>query len=59
MSIEALVASKPLLMGATGDVVRQVQLALKTAGYSLTGTGWLGRQPMSPSRPFRSAQVSR
>ncbi|MGR4927260.1 TIGR02594 family protein [Bradyrhizobium sp. CAR08] len=42
MSIEALVASKPLRMGASGDVVRQVQLALKAAGYSLTGTGWFG-----------------
>lgn len=42
MTIEALVASKPLRMGASGDVVRQVQLALKAAGYSLTGTAWFG-----------------
>ncbi|MBR1004547.1 uncharacterized protein (TIGR02594 family) [Bradyrhizobium japonicum] len=42
MTIEALVASSPLRMGATGDAVRQVQLALKQAGYSLTGTGWFG-----------------
>lgn len=42
MSIEALVASSPLRMGASGDAVRQIQLALKAAGYSLMGTGWFG-----------------
>lgn len=42
MSIEALVASSPLRMGASGDAVRQVQLALRSVGYSLNGTGWFG-----------------
>lgn len=42
MSIEALVASKPLRMGATGSAVVQLQLALKAMGYALTGTGYFG-----------------
>jgi uncharacterized protein (TIGR02594 family) len=42
MTIAALVAGAPLRMGATGDAVRQIQLALKAAGYALTGTGYFG-----------------
>ncbi|SEC00012.1 TIGR02594 family protein [Bradyrhizobium erythrophlei] len=42
MTIAALVAAKPLRMGASGDAVKQVQLALKSVGYALTGTGWFG-----------------
>lgn len=42
MSIAALVARVPLRMGASGDAVRQVQLALKSRGYVLSGTGYFG-----------------
>jgi uncharacterized protein (TIGR02594 family) len=31
-----------LRIGASGDAVRQIQLALKALGYSLTGTAWFG-----------------
>ncbi|UEM08596.1 TIGR02594 family protein [Bradyrhizobium barranii subsp. barranii] len=42
MSLAPLVAAGPLRFGASGDAVRQIQLALKQIGYSLTGTGWFG-----------------
>jgi uncharacterized protein (TIGR02594 family) len=42
MTIAALVAGGPLRMGAGGDAVKQIQLALKSIGYALTGTGWFG-----------------
>lgn len=42
MTIAALVALKPLRMGATGPAVIQLQLALKAIGYALTGTGYFG-----------------
>lgn len=42
MTIAALVARAPLRMGASGDAVRQVQLALKERGFPLTGTGYFG-----------------
>lgn len=42
MSIAALVAAKPLRMGATGSAVQQMQLALRAQGYALTGTGYFG-----------------
>lgn len=44
MTIAALVAAASLRMGATGDAVKQIQLALKARGYPLTGTGWFGPQ---------------
>lgn len=43
MTIAALVAGKPLTMGVSGGAVRQIQLALKAAGYPLTGTGYFGQ----------------
>jgi uncharacterized protein (TIGR02594 family) len=42
MTIAALVVGKPFQMGATGDGVKQVQLALRSIGYALTGTGYFG-----------------
>ena len=42
MSLAPLVASGLLRIGASGDAVRQIQLALKQVGYSLSGTGWFG-----------------
>ncbi|MGJ4888969.1 TIGR02594 family protein [Bradyrhizobium sp. HKCCYLRH3099] len=43
MSIAALVAAgSRLRLGASGDAVKQSQLALKALGYPLTGTGWFG-----------------
>jgi uncharacterized protein (TIGR02594 family) len=42
MTTAALVAGGALRMGATGDSVRQIQLALKSVGFALTGTGWFG-----------------
>lgn len=42
MTIAALVAAQPLRMGAAGDAVKQIQLALKSRGYPLSGTGWFG-----------------
>ncbi|WP_022722862.1 TIGR02594 family protein [Rhodopseudomonas sp. B29] len=42
MTIAALVAGGPLRMGAQGEAVRQLQLALKAIGYALTGTGYFG-----------------
>lgn len=44
MTIAALVAAKPLRMGATGDAMKQIQLALKARGYPLTGTGYFRPQ---------------
>jgi peptidoglycan hydrolase-like protein with peptidoglycan-binding domain len=32
----------PLTLGSMGDAVRQTQLALKSLGYALTGTGYFG-----------------
>jgi uncharacterized protein (TIGR02594 family) len=43
MTIAALVAGKPLSMGVSGGAIRQIQLALKAAGYPLTGTGYFGQ----------------
>jgi len=53
MTIEALVASNPMRMGATGDVVRQIQLALKARGYPLTGTGYFGPQTDTSVEEFQ------
>ncbi|MGY3387801.1 uncharacterized protein (TIGR02594 family) [Bradyrhizobium sp. USDA 3311] len=53
MSIEALVAAKPLRMGATGDAVKQIQLALKARGYPLTGTGYFGPQTDTSVEEFQ------
>ncbi|WP_271504226.1 NlpC/P60 family protein [Bradyrhizobium sp. CCBAU 11357] len=44
MTIAALVAAAPLRMGASGDAVKQIQLALKARGYPLTGKGYFGQQ---------------
>jgi uncharacterized protein (TIGR02594 family) len=41
-NIAALVAGKPLRLGAQGDAVRALQLALASFGYSLKGTGFFG-----------------
>jgi peptidoglycan hydrolase-like protein with peptidoglycan-binding domain len=41
-NIAALVARAPMRMGAQGDAVRQLQLALATLGYKLKGTGNFG-----------------
>mgnify|MGYP000647401153 CR=1 FL=1 len=53
MTIEALVAAKPLRMGASGDAVRQIQLALKARGYPLTGTGYFGNQTDAAIEDFQ------
>jgi uncharacterized protein (TIGR02594 family) len=53
MSIAALVASKPLRMGASGDAVKQIQLALKARGYPLTGTGYFGAQTDSSVEDYQ------
>jgi uncharacterized protein (TIGR02594 family) len=53
MTITALVAAKPLRMGANGDAVRQIQLALKARGYPLTGTGYYGNQTDSAVEDFQ------
>ena len=53
MSIEALVASSPLRMGAIGDGVKQIQLALKARGYPLTGTGYFGPQTDTSVEDFQ------
>lgn len=53
MSIEALVASNPLRMGASGDAVRQIQLALKARGYPLTGTSYFGPQTDTSVEEFQ------
>lgn len=29
-------------MGQTGDIVRQLQLGLRSVGYALNGTGYFG-----------------
>jgi uncharacterized protein (TIGR02594 family) len=42
MSLSALLAGASLRQGASGDVVRSVQLALRELGYPLTGTGYFG-----------------
>lgn len=42
LSIAPLVSRAPLRIGATGDAVRKLQIALKTIGYPLTGTGYFG-----------------
>lgn len=42
MTVAALVAAGPLRMGATGGAVKEIQLALKSRGYPLTGTGYFG-----------------
>lgn len=42
MIIDTINASGPLRIGASGDAVKQVQLALKAVGFSLTGTGYFG-----------------
>ena len=44
MTVSALVAAGPLRMGASGPAVHAIQLALKTRGYPLTGTGYFGQQ---------------
>lgn len=43
MTLAALVAGTPLRMGVSGAAVRKTQLALKAAGYPLTGTGFFGQ----------------
>lgn len=53
MTIEALVAAEPLRMGATGDAVKQIQLALKARGYPLTGTGYFGPQTDTSVEEFQ------
>lgn len=53
MTIAALVAAKPLRMGATGDAVKQIQLALRARGYPLTGTGYFGPQTDTSVEEFQ------
>ncbi len=53
MTIAALVAGGPLRMGAAGDAVRQIQLALKARGYPLTGSGYFGPQTDTAVEDFQ------
>ncbi len=42
MTIEATVGSKILRLNSQGDDVKAVQLAMRSLGYALTGTGYFG-----------------
>lgn len=42
MSLKQTVSDKIFKIGASGDVVKQIQLALAKLGYQLTGTGYFG-----------------
>jgi uncharacterized protein (TIGR02594 family) len=42
MTLSALLAGAALRQGASGEVVRTIQLALRSLGYPLSGTGYFG-----------------
>jgi peptidoglycan hydrolase-like protein with peptidoglycan-binding domain len=42
MTLSALVAGAALQQGASGEVVRSLQLALRDLGYPLNGSGYFG-----------------
>lgn len=54
MTIAALVASKPLRLGASGEVVRQAQLALAARRYPLHGTGYFGPNTAASLKAFQT-----
>lgn len=41
-TLSQALGARVLRMGATGDIVRQMQLALRAVGYALNGTGYFG-----------------
>lgn len=42
MSVASIVGNKLLRLNSTGGDVKEVQLALRSLGYALSGTGWFG-----------------